>query len=198
MHALKTLVVGNENTCTSVAQELADQAGLEGELFEEMATYAANNSLDFQSMATASAAEVASTAHANESWRTDPHWEPASNITEQLGRTDGEGLETYKAAKGEVDHMRETGGVLVKNRWSPEAQGDLKTAGPLDSKWVIVRKLKKCSKMAALVFSRLRLRLTNFTRISPTSWCTVRPTWHLRTCDAPGLIAAIIDYRSDV
>jgi hypothetical protein len=55
-------MVGDGNTCTSVAQELAYQAGLEGELFEEMATYAANNSLDFQSMATASAAEVASTA----------------------------------------------------------------------------------------------------------------------------------------
>jgi hypothetical protein len=95
-----------------------------------------------------------------ESWRTDPHWEPASNITEQLNRTDGEGVETYKATKGEVDHMRETGGVLVKNRWSPEVQEDLKTAGPLDSKWVIVRKLKKCPKTATLVFSRLRLRLT--------------------------------------
>ena len=95
-------MVGNENTCTSVAQELADQAGIEGELFEEMATYAANNSLDFQSMATASAAEVASTAHASESWRTDPHWESATNITEQLNRTDGEGLETYKAAKGPI------------------------------------------------------------------------------------------------
>jgi hypothetical protein len=71
----------------SVAQELADQAGLEGEPFEEMATYAANNSLDFQSMATASAAEVANTAHAGESWKTDPHWEPAANITEQLIRT---------------------------------------------------------------------------------------------------------------
>jgi hypothetical protein len=81
-----------------------------------MATYAANNSLDFQSMAMASAAEVASTAHAGESWRTDPHWEPATNITEQLNRADGEGIETYKAAKCEVDHMRETSGVLVKNR----------------------------------------------------------------------------------
>ena len=75
-----------------------------------MATYAANKSLDFQSMAMASAAEVASTAHAEESWRTDPHWEPAANITEQLNRTDGEGAETYKAAKAEVDHMRDTGG----------------------------------------------------------------------------------------
>jgi hypothetical protein len=81
-----------------------------------MATYAANNSLDSQSMAMASAAEVASTAHAGESWRTDPHWEPATNITEQLNRADGEGIETYKAAKCEVDHMRETSGVLVKNR----------------------------------------------------------------------------------
>jgi hypothetical protein len=92
MHALKTLMVGDENTCTSVAQELADQVGLEGELFEEMATYAANNSLE--SMAMANATEVASTAHAKESWRTDPHWEPAANITEQLNRTDGEGAET--------------------------------------------------------------------------------------------------------
>ena len=160
MHALKTLMVGDENTCTSVAQELADQVGLEGELFEEMATYAANNTLDFQSMAMANATEVASTAHAKESWRTDPHWEPAANITEQLNRTDGEGAETYKAAKAEVDHMRDTGGVLVKNRWNSEVQEDLKTAGPLDSKWVIVRKLKKCPKTSALVFSRLRLRLT--------------------------------------
>ena len=56
--------------------------------------------------------------------------------------------------------MRDTGGVLVKNRWDSEVQEDLKTAGPLDSKWVIVRKLKKCPKTSALVFSRLRLRLT--------------------------------------
>jgi hypothetical protein len=112
-------------------------------------------------MAMANSTEVASTAHAKESWRTDPHWEPASNITEQLNRTDGEGAETYKAAKGEVDHTCATlGGVLVKNRWSPEVKEDLKTAGPLDSKWIIVRKLKKCPKTSALVFSRLRLRLT--------------------------------------
>jgi hypothetical protein len=33
MHALKALVVGDDDTCTAVAQELADQEGLEGELF---------------------------------------------------------------------------------------------------------------------------------------------------------------------
>jgi hypothetical protein len=39
LHALKTLMIGEGDNCTTVAQELASQAGLSSEIFEEMAVY---------------------------------------------------------------------------------------------------------------------------------------------------------------
>jgi hypothetical protein len=81
LHALKTLMVGEGDNCTTVAQELSSQAGLSSEIFEEMAVYASNNSLDFESMGAAIAEDIASKAH-SETWKTDPHWEPANNIDE--------------------------------------------------------------------------------------------------------------------
>jgi site-specific DNA-cytosine methylase len=159
LHALKALMIGEGESCTTVAQELASQAGLSNEIFEEMAVYASNNSLDFESMGAATAEDIASKAH-SETWKTDPHWEPANNIDEQLRRPDGEGAETFKYAKGEVDHMRDTGGVITMDRRSSEVQSDLKNSAPLDCKWVIVRKMKKCPTTARLVYARLRLRLT--------------------------------------
>jgi hypothetical protein len=58
--------------------------------------------------------------------------------------------------------MRSTGGVLICDR-QPElvlVQKNLKGTKPLDCKWVIVRKLKKCKETGKMVYSRLRLRLT--------------------------------------
>jgi hypothetical protein len=81
LHALKTLMVGEDDSCTAVAQELASQASPSSEIFEEMAVYASNNSLDFESMGAATAEDIASKAH-SETWKTDPHWEPANNIDE--------------------------------------------------------------------------------------------------------------------
>ena len=95
LHALKTLMVGGDDNCTTVAQELTSQASLSSEIFEEMAVYASNNSLDFESMGAATAEDIANKAH-SETWKTDPHWEPANNIDEQLRRPDGEGAETFK------------------------------------------------------------------------------------------------------
>jgi len=159
LHALQTLMVGEDLECVSVAEELANQVGLDTALFEEMTAYAANNSIEFENVCVASTEDAASTAH-SETWKTALHWEPAKNITEQLERPDGEGMETFRCAKEEVDHMRDTGGVITVNRQDPEVQKELKTAGPLDSKWVIARKMMKCPKTARLIFSRLRLRLT--------------------------------------
>jgi hypothetical protein len=98
LHALQTLMVGDDLECISVAEEIAQQVGLNTALFEEMTVYASNNSIDFESVCVASVEEAASTAH-SETWKATPHWEPAKNITEQLERPDGEGMETFRCAK---------------------------------------------------------------------------------------------------
>ena len=129
MKALKVLMVGTPDECVDVATELAEQQHLDATIFTAMADYAMNNSYEFDSVMETKA-NVTESAH-QESWKTVDDWAPAKNITEQLARPDGEGAETYKYAKAEVDHMRETGGVLTCNRQSPEVHADLKGAPPL-------------------------------------------------------------------
>jgi hypothetical protein len=158
MRALKTLMVGAEDECVDVASELAEQQGISAEVFTAMAKYAATNSCEFDSV-TEAEAQIMESVHA-ESWKTDPHWAPADAIGEQLARPDGEGKETFIYAKAEVDHMRSTGGVLICDRRTEPVQKDLKGTKPLDCKWVLVRKLKKCKETGKMVYSRLRLRLT--------------------------------------
>jgi hypothetical protein len=158
MHALKVLMVGTAEECVDVATELAEQQDIDANIFAAMADYAATNSHEFDSV-TMTTARGMDAVH-KELWKNDPNWAPADNIDEQLARTDGEGAETYLYAKGEVDHLRDTGGVRTCHRQSAEVQRDLAGTRPLDCKWVIVRKLKKCKTSGKMVYSRLRLRLT--------------------------------------
>ena len=57
-----------------------------------------------------------------ESWQTDPNWKVADTIEQQLNRPEGEGKETWKEMKSEVDHMIETGSVELAYRYGSEVQ----------------------------------------------------------------------------
>ena len=95
-----------------------------------------------------------------ESWQTDPDWKVADTIEEQLKRPEGEGQETWNEMKSEVDHMIETGSVELAYRYDSEVQEVLRKAPPVDTKWVIVRKLKKCAETSKMMYDRMRSRLT--------------------------------------
>jgi hypothetical protein len=95
-----------------------------------------------------------------ESWQTDPDWKVADTIEQQLNRPEGEGMETWKEMKSEVDHMIETGSVELAYRYDSEVQEVLRKAPPVDTKWVIARKLKKCAETGKMMYDRMRSRLT--------------------------------------
>jgi len=157
MEALKTLMEGDENACQTIAEQLAKDGDMDPEIYKATAEYQANNSWQYANICKTKT-EVTNAYH--EGWKTADDWEPAKDITAQLARPDGEGAETFKEAKGEVDHMRDTGSFITCDRNDPTVMKDLEGCDPVDTKWVIVRKLKKCHITSKMVFARLRLRLT--------------------------------------
>jgi hypothetical protein len=117
-----------------------------------------------------------------ESWQSDPNWKVADTVEQQLKRPDGEGLETWKEMKSEVDHMVETGSVELAYRYDSEVQEVLRKAPPVDSKWVIVRKLKKCAETGMMMYDRSRLTLRGFKQREGSQYDkygTFAPVMHL-------------------
>ena len=157
MEALKTLMEGDDKACQEIAEQLAEDGNMDPEIYKATAEYQANNSWQYANICKTKT-EVTNAYH--EGWKTADDWEPAKDITAQLPRPDGEGAETFREAKGEVDHMRDTGSFITCDRNDPTVMKDLEGCDPVDTKWVIVRKLKKCHITSKMVFARLRLRLT--------------------------------------
>ena len=123
MRGLQTLTIRDDESCMKLAEEMADYFGISISIFEAMAEHAYMGS-----------------------WQTDPNWKVADTIEQQLNRPEGEGMETWKEMKSEVDHMIETGSVELAYRYDSEVQEVLRKAPhTADTKWVIARKLKKCA-----------------------------------------------------
>ena len=159
MKILETIQIGDDEQCTNMAEETCNYLGIDIKLFETIPEHAA---LDDWTMATTcygkTDEEITQNSH-QPSWKGDPNWKAAKNITEAMKRGEGEGSETFREAKAEVDHMLSTGGVLVHNTKDPKVAKDIMNTPPVDTRWVMVRKMKKCRQTGTMVYARLRMRL---------------------------------------
>jgi hypothetical protein len=159
MKILETIMVGDDDECSNMSKETCEYLGINLDLFKEMAEHCALDDWGMTSVCASKGEAPGEEASYEPSWKTDPNWKLAKNITEAMKRGEGEGAETFREAKGEVDHMLHTGGMEVVKKNDPTVASDIRNTPPVDMKWVMVRKLKKCRKTGMMIYARLRMRL---------------------------------------